>query len=81
MIMHKTDYFVLAIVSALYMGAIFRFRYNPFVLLLATIIYALAYLIWGIFHQLNTHNFHARLVLEYSLVALLGVVIVSTLLI
>lgn len=81
MILHKSDYSVLAILAALYVAAIFRFQTVPKYILLATILFAVSYLIWGIFHQLRTHNFHAKIVLEYLLVAVLGIAIVSTLLI
>lgn len=81
MIQHKSDYSVLAILAALYMVAIFRFQTVPKYILLATVLFAICYFIWGILHQLHTRNFHAKIVLEYLLVAVLGIAIVSTLLI
>ena len=77
----KGDYLVLAVLSLIYLVAIFRYQSNSLYLLLATIFFAIGYLLWGIFHQLHNHNFHARVMLEYFLVALLGVAIISTLLI
>lgn len=81
MIHHKSDYSLLAILAVSYLVYIFRYQSTPQYLLFATIIFAVLYFIWGIFHHLHTGSFHARVVLEYLLVALLGLVIVSTLLI
>lgn len=78
---NKGDYSILAGLSGIYVLSIFRFQNTPRHILLATIIFALIYIVWGIFHHSRSHNFHGRIVLEYFLVALLGVAIVSTLLI
>lgn len=81
MISNKGDYSILAALSGIYVLSIFRFQNTPNYILLSTIIFALIYIIWGVFHHARSHNFHGRIVLEYFLVALLGVAIVSTLLI
>lgn len=81
MISYKSNYSILAIISALYLITIYRFQTTPKFVVLSTVGFALIYLIWGISHHLRSGNFHARVVLEYLLVALLGVAIVSTLLI
>ncbi len=78
---HKGDLLLLAIVSVAYVAVIFRYSTSPFLILLATVIFALCYLGWGIFHHLRQRNFHARVVLEYALIATLGVAIVATLLV
>lgn len=80
MTINKNDYLLLSVISAGYVASILYFKTVPALVLLSTIIFALLYLIWGIFHQLQSHNLHGKIVLEYFLVALLGVVIVSTLL-
>lgn len=81
MISYKSNYSILAIISALYLITIYRFQTTPKFVVLSTVGFALIYLIWGIAHHLRSGNFHARVVLEYLLVALMGVAIVSTLLI
>ncbi|MFH1244354.1 MAG: hypothetical protein V1487_02135 [bacterium] len=81
MISHKSDYTLLALLAVAYLVSVFYYQSTPQYLLFATIIFATLYFIWGIFHHLHTNSFHARVVLEYLLVALLGLVIVSTLLI
>lgn len=75
------DYTVLAGIAGIYVLAIFRYQATPKYVLIATVVFALGYILWGIIHQYRSHNFHTKIVLEYFLVALLGVAIVSTLLI
>lgn len=77
---YKSDYIVLALLAILYVMAVFRYQTTPLYILLSTAIFAVSYVIWGLIHHLKAHNFHARIVLEYLLVAILGVAIVSTLL-
>lgn len=77
----KTNYSALVIFSTIYLAVIWRYQTYPKYILLATAVFALAYFLWGIIHHLQAHNFHARIVLEYFLIALLGVAIVSTLLV
>ena len=81
MIRHASDYSFLAILAVIYIVSIFRYQSTPQYLLFATIIFAVLYFIWGIFHHVKTRSFHAKIVLEYLLVALLGLALVSTLLI
>jgi hypothetical protein len=78
---HKGDYSLLAAFSALFLGAVVKFQTNPFNILLATLIFALIYLIWGITHHIKAKSLTGKVVLEYFLVAVLAVVIVSTLLV
>lgn len=80
MIRNKSDYSLLAILATIYLGAIFRFQTVPKNIFIATISFGLVYVIWGVIHHVRAHNFHTRIVLEYLLVALLGVAIVATLL-
>lgn len=77
----KSDYGFLAILSAMYIGTVLRYQTVPKYILIATGTFAVFYVLWGVFHQLKAKNFHIKIVLEYLLVALLGVAIVSTLLI
>lgn len=78
---YKHGYATLAILSTLYVAAVYRYQTVPKYVLLATIGFALSYLVWGLAHHLKAINLHARIMLEYLLVALLGVAIVATLLI
>ncbi len=80
MTFYRHDYASLAVLSLAYVVAVMRYQTTPRYVILATLIYGLSYLIWGIIHHLCQHNFHARIVLEYLLVAILAMAIVSTLL-
>lgn len=81
-IMHhyKTDYSILAFLALGYLATIYKYQTFPKYVFLATLLFALSYLIWGAIHHLRLHNFNLRIMLEYLLVATLGVVIISTLL-
>lgn len=78
---HKGDYSALAILITGYLIFVFRFQTIPQYLLLATIAFALLYIIWGIMHHLRTHSLHPRVVLEYFLVAGLAITLIATLLV
>lgn len=78
---NKSDYLVLAIPSALFVAGVYRFQTVAKYTLILTALYGLFYFCWGIFHESKRGNLYPRVVLEYLLVAILGVAIVSTLLI
>ncbi len=80
MINQSLDYGLLAIAATGYILAIYVYRAAPQYLVLVTLIFGSFYFFWGIIHHLRTQSFHARIVLEYFLVALLGVVLIATLL-
>ena len=76
----KADYLVLALFSTGYLALVYRYQATPRYILLSTGAFAVVYLIWGMIHHVRAGNFHFRIVLEYLLVAILGIAIVSTLL-
>lgn len=78
---NKSDYGILALLATIYLVVVYRFATFPKYILLATALFGVCYIFWGVVHHIRAHNFHARIVLEYLLVALLGLAIVSTLLI
>ncbi len=78
---NKGEYSFLALLSALYVLAVFRYQTMPNYIVLITAIFAVVYVLWGIYHHLRIKNLNFRIMLEYFLVAILGVAIVSTLLI
>lgn len=75
------EFSLLATLAALYFLVIIRFQSTPQIILFATIAFGVSYVLWGVVHHLRSKNFHAKIVLEYLLVALLGVAIISTLLV
>lgn len=78
---NKGEYSFLALISTLYTLAVFHYQTVPQYIFLATSIFAITYMIWGIIHHIKAKNLSFRIMLEYFLVAILGVAIVSTLLI
>ena len=80
MVKNKTDYSILLIVATLYLALIWHYQTSPKYVLFSTVIFALVYLVWGVIHHLKSKSFHARIMLEYLLVASLGIAIISTLL-
>ncbi len=79
--MNRGDYSILAALSGIYVLVIFRYQSTPRYILIATVAFGITYIFWGIFHHLRVKNLRGLIVLEYFLVALLGVALVSTLLI
>lgn len=77
---HKGDYSLLGIFAILYVLAVYRFQTFPKYILLVTLTFSSTYILWGITHHIKAKNFHTRIVLEYLLVAILGMAIISTLL-
>lgn len=78
---HSRDLLFLALLSIPYVLTIFRYQANPYSILIITAIFSGAYLLWGLFHHFRQGNLHGRVVLEYALVSLLGIAIISTLLV
>lgn len=78
---HKSDYVFLALIVGSYLVAVIRFQASPQYLLIATIVCAVLYMIWGILHHLRSRSLTLKVMLEYFLVAALAVAIIATLLI
>lgn len=77
---HKLDYSLLAFIALIFAITFVLFRHDPAILLILTCIFSLYYAVWGIWHHSRKSHLTLSIVLEYFLVAALGVVIVSTLL-
>ncbi len=77
---HKIDYSVLAILAAAYLIYFIINKNNPNALFLATLVFSLSYILWGVFHHARDRSLRLKVVLEYVLVATLAVVIASSLL-
>jgi hypothetical protein len=78
---NKSEYSFLALISALYIVIVLRYQTMPKLILLSTGIFAACYLFWGVYHHYRVKNLSFRIMLEYFLIAVLGLAIVSTLLI
>ncbi len=80
MTINKNDYLIFSIIAVFYLAVVLNFKTNPVFVIISSIVFALLYVVWGVFHHYRSQNLHLKIVLEYCLVALLGVVIISTLL-
>lgn len=78
---HKLDYSVLALLSGGFITYFLREQSSPINLVMATVIFSFSYLIWGLWHHSRLGGLTRQIVLEYFLVGILGIVIVSSLLI
>ncbi len=77
---HRLDYSLLALMAAGYLMIVLTHQTAGHLIFIATLFFAGLYCLWGIWHHTHTKSLHARIVLEYFLVAALAVCIVSTLL-
>lgn len=77
---NKLDYSLLAILAASFSFYFLLNRHRPTSLFVATLLFAIFYVIWGVWHHSKSHHLTWRIVLEYFLVAALGLSLVSTLL-
>ena len=80
-IRHKLDYSLLATLAGTFIIYFLSKQSSPYHLVVSTLVFALAYFIWGVWHHLRTGSLTRGVVLEYFLVGFLGIVIVSSLLI
>lgn len=54
----------------------FHTSYNRQLQLLVLVITSVAYVVWGIFHHFLEHDINRKIVIEYLLIAALGIAIV-----
>ena len=72
-------YLALVVILTLGFIALILLRYH-LLRPLAIIFTAAAYFVWGIFHHLTLGTLHRQVVLEYLSLAILGAIIIATLL-
>lgn len=78
---NRLDYSLLAVIAGAFAIYYTTNLNNPYQLFFATIVFSLLYFFWGVWHHSRSHHLTRRIVLEYFLIATLGVIIVSTILI
>jgi uncharacterized membrane protein YjjP (DUF1212 family) len=76
---HSNHYLVLVFILAFGALAFFYFQRIPQVQILSVFITAVFYVVWGVVHHHLEGDLHLRVVLEYAAVALLGFLILLTL--
>lgn len=77
---NKSDYSILAVISGAFIVYFVRFNDRPELLFKAVVIFASTYIVWGFIHHLRDKSLTLKIMLEYVLIALLAVVVASTLL-
>lgn len=77
---HKLAYSLLSLFAMLFLALAYLYRNSPPLLLVITAGFGFLYFFWGVLHHLSERNLNLKLVLEYGLVTVLGLIIMSTLL-
>ena len=78
---HKADYAALIFGALIFVVYFLAQQLYPLRLLAATIMFGGYYVLWGILHHFRSRSLHPKVVLEYFLISLIAVLLVSTLLI
>lgn len=76
---YPAHYLALAAILVCGVAAILIFRFEKLLLNIAIYSLGTLYVLWGILHHHSTNQLRAKVVLEYFLVAILGVIIIKTL--
>lgn len=69
---HIKYYFLLLIIFCVSFGLIMYFSPNRYLQMLTLLCMAILYVVLGIFHHLKNHNFVFKIMVEYVLIAALG---------
>jgi len=77
---HPLHYFTLLCIQLVGLWGIFWFSYQPALQLFILVSMALSYVVWGVLHHHQHGDLHIKIVLEYLLVALIGVLIFGSVL-
>ena len=72
---HPLHYFVLICIQLIGLWGIFWFSYLPMGQLVIVIAMAIGYILWGIFHHYEHHDLHPKIIWEYILIGLLGILL------
>lgn len=74
----KHFWYYLAFISVELSGlfGVFYFSYDKYLQLLVVSLMALFYVVWATLHHLLHHDLHPKVVLEYILIGILGVLVV-----
>ncbi|MBI5045067.1 MAG: hypothetical protein HZC02_04010 [Candidatus Levybacteria bacterium] len=78
--MHRFYYIFLFVVEGCFAATILLSKGDRERQILLVIFAAVFYAIWGIVHHKNNHDFHTKIVIEYVLMAILGIAIMFFLL-
>ena len=76
---HPQHYLALSLILTFGALGIVFFRFDRLLLDIAIYSFGALYVLWGIFHHHSLHHIRPKVVLEYILIALLGIIIIKTL--
>ncbi len=76
---HPQHYLALSLILTFGALGIVFFRFDKLLLNISIYSFGALYVAWGIFHHRSQHHIRPKVVLEYILVALLGTIIIKTL--
>jgi hypothetical protein len=77
---HPMHYFTLLCIFLIGLWGIFWFCYRPATQLSIIIVISGAYVLWGIYHHRQHRDLHLKIIFEYLLVAILGILFFGSLL-
>ena len=77
--LHFIHYLLFLLISGFGIFIFNYYNHNQKVQSWCVIATSIAYFFWGVFHHYSEKNLHLKVVLEYFLVALLGAVLIITL--
>ena len=76
---YPSHYLALSIILAVGSITILLFRFDALLLNIAVYSMGGMYIVWGILHHRSANHIRLKVMLEYLLVALLGIIIIKTL--
>lgn len=76
---HTIHYFFLLLIFVIGTGLFFSFHFDRFLQFLVIVATAFAYFLWGIIHHYLEDNLYFKVVVEYFLIALLGTIVLLSL--
>ncbi len=77
---HKLDYSLLALITGIFITFFVISSGSAALLMLGTLVFAVTYILWGIWHHGRTHSLTGKIMLEYILVSMFGILVVGSLL-
>ncbi len=78
---HPLHYFTLLSLMLIGLWGVFLFSFQPALQLSVVVSMAICYVIWGVIHHQEHRDLHVKIVIEYILVAVLGILIFGSLLV
>ncbi len=72
---HKAYYLSLSVIFIMGLALMLVAKHNPQLRMMAILMMAFFYVLWGIVHHILDHDMSVRIVIEYVLLGALGIVL------